>query len=302
MSSLKIEKKQTQVRLNEPVVAKIVAKNNKLSKINEGSLSLRKNTPAKVVITDNTRLAVIDRTESKVIEIAQVLIPNPFSGGVVPNATDFLSTVTIRGDLTMNGGDIRLSLGDIIRAQVTPGGIYLSAFFVGNGFIGFGIPGFANNIGGRGFTFQNISTVTPGANQILRTANGNTLNSPIGLEGRVNNVLIYSANSSGFNLEKGLAVSNITTVNVASYNVLATDVHLSVTRTATGACTIQLPNITRNQRLTIKDAGYNAGAFQITVLPHASDTIENTTFLPINTNGGFVTLQANLSTNNWEQV
>lgn len=127
--------------------------------------------------------------------------------------------ITFGDDITLtNTADLRLSNGSLIRAQATPGGIYQAAFFVGNGFIGFGINGFANNIGGRGFNFQNVSTVTSGANQIVRTANGLTLNSPIGLEGRVNNVLIYDVDGNGFNLKKGL--------NEGTVNDVTTDVTL----------------------------------------------------------------------------
>lgn len=112
--------------------------------------------------------------------------------------------------------DLELAQGTAIRAQATPTGPYQAAFFVANGFIGFGISGFANNIGGKGFTFQNASPITPAANQIMRTANGLTLNSPLSLEGRTNNVLVYTANTTGLTIapDRTLTVAAGTTTVV----------------------------------------------------------------------------------------
>ena len=101
-----------------------------------------------------------------------------------------------------------------------------------------------------------------------------------------------------------------TDVNAAGpYVVLATDYFLEVRYTATGAIQITLPALTGGTQLggriiIIKDSGYNAAAFNITVaLGNGADKIENVNAnYTINVSGACLWLKANTTTNNWEIV
>ena len=73
-----------------------------------------------------------------------------------------------------------------------------------------------------------------------------------------------------------LVTSRITTVNVANYDLLTTDDILHVTRTATGACAIDLKTaqVISGRLIVIKDAGGNASANNITVTTEGAETID----------------------------
>lgn len=69
-----------------------------------------------------------------------------------------------------------------------------------------------------------------------------------------------------------------TDVNVALYPVASGDQLLSVRRTASGICEIEMPAIATvppGRILVIKDTGYNAAVNNITVTPSGADTINN---------------------------
>lgn len=68
-----------------------------------------------------------------------------------------------------------------------------------------------------------------------------------------------------------------TTVSAATYNVLATDSILYVTRTATGDCVITLPTaqVVAGRTITIKDIGGAATFFTTTVDTQGAETIDN---------------------------
>jgi hypothetical protein len=111
--------------------------------------------------------------------------------------------------------------------------------------------------------------------------------------------------SGAINLETGLS-RPITTVSGATYTVsFGTDAYLSITRTATGACTVTLPDITAamdGYELPFKEAGYNASANTLTIAADGTDTIENLASLAFTSDGDNGTLKANASTNNWELI
>ena len=97
-----------------------------------------------------------------------------------------------------------------------------------------------------------------------------------------------------------------TTVNVASYTLLYSDVLVSVTYTATGACGIALPAITAmlaDKIFIINDAGYNASVNNITVTPSGAQKVANINApVVMNTNGAILRLSANFNTQNWEYI
>ena len=70
-----------------------------------------------------------------------------------------------------------------------------------------------------------------------------------------------------------------TTVSTATYTLLSNDNILQVTRTATGVCTITIPTalITNTKVITIKDAGFNASNYNITIETGGAEKIENST-------------------------
>lgn len=83
---------------------------------------------------------------------------------------------------------------------------------------------------------------------------------------------------------KEYADRNVTTVNAATYDLLATDDILHVTYTTTGAVTsITWPTaqMVANRVVVIKDGGLNAGTNNITIDTEGAETIdgENTVVL-----------------------
>jgi hypothetical protein len=83
-----------------------------------------------------------------------------------------------------------------------------------------------------------------------------------------------------------------TTVNAATYTVLAADSVLSVTYTSTGACTLTLPQVSAVPLRTyvIKDAGRNAGLNHITIDCFSGDTLEGETSGEMDGDGQAVTI------------
>jgi hypothetical protein len=98
----------------------------------------------------------------------------------------------------------------------------------------------------------------------------------------------------------------ITDVNATPYTVLQTDYYLQCRRTATGVLSVNLPAIATvgdGFVLVIKDTGYNASGFNITVVRGGAgpDTIENAAAdYVINVDGTAILLMANATTSNWE--
>ena len=84
----------------------------------------------------------------------------------------------------------------------------------------------------------------------------------------------------------------ITTVNTATYTVLSSDEILNVTRTATGACTITWPTslMDNGRDLVIKDAGFNASVYNITVNTGGAETIDGDASWLINGDGDWLDL------------
>lgn len=95
-----------------------------------------------------------------------------------------------------------------------------------------------------------------------------------------------------------------TDVNASTYSVLQTDHYLQCRRTATGALTVTLPAISTvgdGFIIVIKDSGYNANNFNITVSRTGSDTINNVAGnYTINTAGTAAVFMANATTTDWE--
>ena len=108
-----------------------------------------------------------------------------------------------------------------------------------------------------------------------------------------------------FDLNGGLSTDggrwvNVTTVNSATYDLLTSDDIVSVTYTATGAVTsLTLPTAqtVAGRRITIKDAGGNAGTFSITIDTEGAQTIDGSATAVINGDYGDVTLYCDGS--NW---
>ena len=80
--------------------------------------------------------------------------------------------------------------------------------------------------------------------------------------------------------------SNVVTVNVATYDLTATDGIVHVTYTATGAVTsLTLPTaqVVTDRVLTIKDGGGNSGTNNITIDTQGSEKIDGADTAVINT-------------------
>lgn len=105
----------------------------------------------------------------------------------------------------------------------------------------------------------------------------------------------------------------VTTVSAASANIAADDNVISVTRTATGACSLTLPlaadawNATDSvgREYLILDSAANAATFNITVNRNTTDTIVTTatgaTSVVVNTDGGSVRLIA-INSTTWKAI
>jgi len=98
--------------------------------------------------------------------------------------------------------------------------------------------------------------------------------------------------------QKDLQV-NVTTVAGATYTVLRTDDIIHSTYSATGAVTITIPTalMAEKKTFTIKDAGFNAGTYSITIDTEAGEKIDNEDTYVISLDGDSVTLVSNGS--NW---
>lgn len=91
----------------------------------------------------------------------------------------------------------------------------------------------------------------------------------------------------------GGIIRNTTTVNVATYDLLATDDILLVTYTTTGAVTsLTLPTaqVIDGRVIVIKDAGGNAATNNITIDTEGAETIDGANTQVISTNYGSITI------------
>jgi hypothetical protein len=115
--------------------------------------------------------------------------------------------------------------------------------------------------------------------------------------------LTEAANQTEFRT-MGSIVRKVTDVNATPYTVLQTDYYLQCRRTAAGILTVNLPSIATvgdGFVLIIKDTGYNANTFNITVARNGTDTINNVgANYTINVDGAAVVLIANDTTDDWE--
>lgn len=122
-----------------------------------------------------------------------------------------------------------------------------------------------------------------------------------------NNVFKIGAKADGagavdsqFIQSYGAIFRHITTVNAATYDLLASDDILNVTYTATGAVTsLTLPTAqcVAGRTIVIKDAGGNAGTNNITIDTEGSETIDGAATEVISSNYDSVTLYSDGS--NW---
>ena len=95
-----------------------------------------------------------------------------------------------------------------------------------------------------------------------------------------------------------------TAVDGATYQILATDNYLQVTRTTAGVCSITFPasaDIYDGYHVHVKDSGYNCNTYNITMIPDGSDKIENAAAnYTISADGTALSFMWNDTTGNWE--
>ena len=164
---------------------------------------------------------------------------------------------------------------------------------------------FTNGSANRDLMIGTFSTgdLLFGANNIIELKHDVSTGYLVGNYSSTFDNFVLDATSGAIKLNAGLS-RPITTVSSATHTVsFGTDAYLSVTYTGTGAVTITLPDITSamdGYEIPIKDAGYNASNFNITINADATDTIENAASSVISGDGDAITIKANSSTNNWE--
>jgi len=103
-------------------------------------------------------------------------------------------------------------------------------------------------------------------------------------------IIGYSQTS---NLKQSGQTVNITTVNAATYDLLATDYILNVTYTTTGAVTsLTLPTAqtVSGRIIVIKDAGGLAGTNNITIDTEGAETIDGSATAIISSNYSSINL------------
>ena len=97
--------------------------------------------------------------------------------------------------------------------------------------------------------------------------------------------------------------SNTTVVSGSTYNILTTDYYIDVTYTGTGSVAITIPTAqnVEGRTIVIKDAGFNASAFNITVdCQDAGDKIDGEiTGVTMATDGASITLHWNATVDSW---
>jgi len=93
-------------------------------------------------------------------------------------------------------------------------------------------------------------------------------------------------------------IKNITVVSTSTANVAATDEIIHVTRTTAGVCTLTVPSAllaaSANEGMvfTVKDAGFNASTYTITIATQGTETIDGSTSdYTIETDGAAVRFQ-----------
>lgn len=85
------------------------------------------------------------------------------------------------------------------------------------------------------------------------------------------------------------------TLNASTLTIdtTTTDYLVLVTYTSTGSCTITMPAPTNGRYIAVLDAGFSAGTNNITINPHGSEKINNTSSYVVNASGGGVVLTSN---------
>lgn len=88
---------------------------------------------------------------------------------------------------------------------------------------------------------------------------------------------------------------NPTTVSATTYDVLAADRILHVTRTATGTCGITVPSalITTALNLVIKDGAGNSSVYNITIATEGAETIDGAATATINSDYSAINIYSN---------
>lgn len=164
--------------------------------------------------------------------------------------------------------------------------------------------------------YQAGDTNTSGSNNLFlgynsdASANNLTNATAIGYNavvGSSNSIVLGGTGASSVNVGIGTTTPSSTlhvngslslgirTVSATTDTVTATDDILSVTRTATGACTITLPTaqMTAGRTLIVKDAGFLAGTNNITIDTQGAEKIDNADTYVINVNEASVSLYSN---------
>jgi len=126
----------------------------------------------------------------------------------------------------------------------------------------------------------------------------------IAINGATSNIVSVSTGAGdndklvtqGYVNDQITATTTVTTVNVATYDLLTTDDFLHVTYTSTAAVTsLTLPTAqtTAGRCITIKDAGGNASANNITVDTEGAETIDGAATAVISGNYDSISLYSN---------
>ncbi len=221
----------------------------------------------------------------------------PTSDGIgVDLGTGTLGAGAITGtSLALGAGNITLTgtitSGDITIFDATPILVFKDSNSLGSASVGF--IEWRDSGGGRaGFLGNNSS----GNDDLFwKNEQGGNIGIQTTGEGKVQIFATVDQNAG--------QIHKITEVTTATYNILASDFHISIQYTDTGTQTSTLPPIgatNQGQTYHIKDADYNASVNNITIDTTGADTIDEGATAVIVNNGASITVIANDTTNNWE--
>jgi len=126
-----------------------------------------------------------------------------------------------------------------------------------------------------------------------------------------NNQLLLCTSAGGFtdngtdnniieDIKQIVNFGKVTTINAATYNLVSNDYILDVTYTTTGAVTINLPSAQalKGRVIHIKDAGGNAGTYNILINAQSGGTIDGAATATINANYDSISLYS-AGSNTW---
>lgn len=219
------------------------------------------------------------------------------NAGTTANPTLITGDIGLYGDTTKT---LYLVEGGVVRAQMSVGGYNILSNSAGFGDltgVESGLAVFFDQINNKVYIGDRLGTVSETYTEIDNDIQF--------IRQYVNGVQVLDIQANSVEILRSVKLPS-TVVNTATYNIVGNEPYISVTRTATGTCTLTLPVITAamdGNIIPIADDGYNASVNDLRVLRGGTNTIEDGATEYLFTNDAQVTsFKANFTTGNWKAV